>query len=84
LADGCYDNRSVLVTVSDEKCREVVRSVFERFNLPVKHHSDNHTLLANSQPLKEVMELFGINGDAYTKRIPEWMYAANEEQRYAF
>jgi type IV secretory pathway ATPase VirB11/archaellum biosynthesis ATPase len=84
LADGCYDNRSVLVTVSDEKCREVVRSVFERFNLPVKHHSDNHTLLANSQPLKEVMDLFGINGDAYTKRIPEWMYAANEEQRYAF
>ncbi|MFB6209637.1 MAG: ATPase, T2SS/T4P/T4SS family [Candidatus Nanohaloarchaea archaeon] len=84
MADGCYDNRSVLVTVSDEECRRVVRQVFERFGLPVKIHSDEHTLVANSQPLKEVMKLFGFEGDAYSKRVPEWIFSAEENQRHAF
>ncbi|MFB6145987.1 MAG: ATPase, T2SS/T4P/T4SS family [Candidatus Nanohaloarchaea archaeon] len=84
MADGCYDSRSVLVTVSDEKCRSVVRQVFRRFDLPVKNHSDGHTLLANSQPLKEVMTVFGFEGDAYTKRVPEWMYSGLNHQRHGF
>ncbi|MFB6180572.1 MAG: ATPase, T2SS/T4P/T4SS family [Candidatus Nanohalobium sp.] len=84
MADGCYDNRSVLITVSDEKCREVVRNVFERFNLPVKLHSDDHTLMANSKPLKEVMQEFGFTGNAYTKRVPEWIFSASDKQRHAF
>ncbi|MFB6100355.1 MAG: LAGLIDADG family homing endonuclease [Candidatus Nanohalobium sp.] len=84
MADGCYDNRSVLVTVSDERCQEVVREVFERFGLPVKLHSDEHSLMANSQPLKEVMQKHGFTGDAYSKRIPEWIFSASEEQRHAF
>lgn len=84
MADGCYDNRSVLVTVSNEDCREVVKEIFERFDLPVKHHSDEHSLLANSQPLKEVMQKFGFEGDAYSKRVPEWMFSAEDDQRHAF
>ncbi|MFB6147974.1 MAG: LAGLIDADG family homing endonuclease, partial [Candidatus Nanohaloarchaea archaeon] len=84
MADGCYDNRSVLVTVSDGAAREVVSNVFERFDLPVKQHSDGHTLLANSQPLKEVMEKYGFEGDAHTKRIPEWLFSASDEQRHSF
>ena len=84
MADGCYDKRSVLVTVSNEDCRKVVRKVFERFDLPVKHHSDEHSLMANSQPLKEVMQKFGFKGDAYSKRVPEWMFSAEDKQRHAF
>ncbi|MFB6208365.1 MAG: ATPase, T2SS/T4P/T4SS family [Candidatus Nanohaloarchaea archaeon] len=84
MADGCYDNRSVLVTVSDEKCREVVRNVFNKFGIPAKEHSDGHTLMGNSQPLKEVMQLYGLEGDAHTKRVPDWIFSSSEEQRHAF
>lgn len=84
MADGCYDNRSVLITASNERCREVVKDIFERFNLPVKHHSDEHSLLANSQPLKEIMKLYGFKGNAHTKRVPEWIFSASDDQRHAF
>ncbi|MFO7793945.1 MAG: ATPase, T2SS/T4P/T4SS family [Candidatus Nanohaloarchaea archaeon] len=84
VADGCYDNRSVIITVSNEDCREVVKTIFKRLNLPVKRHSDEHSLLANSQPLKEIMETFGFTGDAYSKRIPQWLFSADKNQRRAF
>ncbi|MDY6788754.1 MAG: ATPase, T2SS/T4P/T4SS family [Candidatus Nanohaloarchaea archaeon] len=84
MADGCYDNRSVLVTVSDEKCREVVRNIFGKLGLPIKHHSDGHTLMANSTVLKEIMRLLGFEGDAYSKRIPGWIFSAAHDQRCAF
>ena len=84
MADGCYDNRSVIITVSNEDCREVVKTIFERLNLPVKRHSDEHSLLANSQPLKEIMEIFGFTGDAYSKRVPQWLFSADKNQRRAF
>ena len=84
MADGCYDNRSVLVTASNESCRDVVRGIFKRFNLPVKEHSDEHSLMANSQPLKEVMRVFGFAGDAYSKRVPDWLFSAEGRQRHSF
>ncbi|MFB6175466.1 MAG: ATPase, T2SS/T4P/T4SS family, partial [Candidatus Nanohalobium sp.] len=84
IADGCYDNRSVLVTVSDERCQEVVKEVFNRLDLPVKLRSEEHTLLANSKPLKEVMQEYGFTGDAYSKRVPEWIFSASDKQRHAF
>ena len=84
MADGCYDNRSVLITVSNEECREIVKKIFQRFDLPVKHHSDEHTLLANSQPLKEIMQEHGFTGDAHSKRVPEWVFSASDKQRHAF
>jgi len=84
MADGCYDNRSVLITISNEECREIIKDIFGRFNLPLKHHSDQHTLMANSKPLKEIMQKHGFTGDAYSKRIPEWIFSASDEQRHAF
>nr|EGQ40722.1 MAG: type II/IV secretion system protein [Candidatus Nanosalinarum sp. J07AB56] len=84
MADGCYDSRSVLVTVSNQECREVVRAVHNRFGIETKHHSDGHTLIANCQPLKEVMKEHELEHGSHEKRVPEWVYSSSQDQRTAF
>jgi type IV secretory pathway ATPase VirB11/archaellum biosynthesis ATPase/intein/homing endonuclease len=75
LADGCYDNNSVIVSVQEEENRNVVRNVAEKFGIPVKMHSDKFSLMLNSVLLKEIMQkVLELNGDSYTKKIPDWIF----------
>jgi type IV secretory pathway ATPase VirB11/archaellum biosynthesis ATPase len=81
LADGCYDSNSVIVSVTDNETREVVRNVAKRFGISVKMHSDEFSLILNSKVLKSVMkDVLKLEGNAYTKRIPTWIFDLSKEQ----
>src|SRR3989344_4163214 len=81
LADGCYDRDSVIVSVQEEENRNVVRKIAEKFNLNVKIHSDSFSLMLNSGLLKQAMKnVFEMNGNSYTKKIPSWCYNLSDRQ----
>lgn len=80
LADGCYDKKSVIISVVDEGSRTCVRKIAEEFGINVKMHSDGISLMLNSSTLKRLMEILGFKGDAYTKKVPGWVYSLDKEK----
>lgn len=81
IADGCYDRNSVIMSVSSEEEQALVKRIAERFNLPVKKHSDNFSLMLNSKTLKYIMyDLLKLRGNAYTKRMPSWVFELGKKQ----
>ncbi|HDM05779.1 MAG TPA: hypothetical protein ENG34_00690, partial [Candidatus Aenigmarchaeota archaeon] len=81
LADGCYDKRSVIISVVDEDTREIVKKVGEMFGIRVRTHSDGYSLMLDSKILKVVMErVLELRGDAYTKKIPDWVFSLSKKQ----
>ncbi|MBI2084959.1 MAG: Flp pilus assembly complex ATPase component TadA [Candidatus Aenigmarchaeota archaeon] len=82
LADGCYDKNSVLISAAnDAECKYSIEQAASQLGLDCKYHSDGITYMINSTVLKKVMEnILGIRGDAYTKRVPDWVYNLGIEQ----
>ena len=81
LADGCYDKNSVIVSVMEEENKEVVRRIASRFNTEAKLHSDKFSSMINSVLLKDIMQnILELNGDAYSKKIPSWVYNLSDKQ----
>lgn len=80
LADGCYDRNSVIISVDDKESRGVVRHVGKMFGLETKMHSDGLSLMLNSKALKLAMKALGFEGDAFTKRIPDFVYDLSSRQ----
>ncbi|MBI2660398.1 Flp pilus assembly complex ATPase component TadA, partial [Candidatus Woesearchaeota archaeon] len=81
IADGCYDKNSVIISCNDAEDREIFDDVAKVFNLKRKIHSDKVSYMINSKPLKILMkECLNLDGNAYTKRIPEWVFNLSKEQ----
>ena len=81
LADGCYDKRSVIISVMEKENKALVRRIASRFNTEVKMHTDGFSSMINSTILKEFMsKILELNGNAYTKHIPSWAYNLSNEQ----
>jgi type IV secretory pathway ATPase VirB11/archaellum biosynthesis ATPase/intein/homing endonuclease len=80
LADGCYDKNSVIISAEEEE-QKIIHKIAEKFNLTTKKHSDQFSLMLNSKTLKFYMQdILELKGDAYTKRIPGWVYNLSKEQ----
>lgn len=85
IADGCYDKNSIIISCNDVEDREVVARVAKSFGLKIKMHSDGISYIINSKTLKIVMQEFlGFTGNAFTKRIPVWIFNTDKRQRGAF
>jgi type IV secretory pathway ATPase VirB11/archaellum biosynthesis ATPase/intein/homing endonuclease len=83
LADGCYDRYSVLISSSDiaDECSSLIFRIAERFNIGFRIHHDKHTIVLHSVILKKVMkDVLGLSGNAYTKRIPDWVFNLSKHQ----
>jgi len=81
LADGCYDQRSVIVSVEEKENKEAVKKIAKRFGFSMKIHSDKFSSMINSSLLREIMQkLLGLNGNSYTKELPEWAYNLSDKQ----
>jgi len=81
LADGCYDKNAVILSVTDEPTREIVKNVANKLGLKTRMHSDGFSLVICSSSLKLLMQkIFKLEGNAYTKRIPEWIFSLSKEQ----
>jgi len=81
IADGCYDKNSIIISCNDPEDRAIFDNVARALNLKRKMHSDGISYMLNSKPLKIMMkECLSLDGNAYTKRIPEWVYNLSKEQ----
>jgi type IV secretory pathway ATPase VirB11/archaellum biosynthesis ATPase/intein/homing endonuclease len=81
LADGCYDRNSVIVSAQEEEIRDVVRKVAKGFGLEARMHSDKFSLMMHSNTLKYIMKnVLELAGDAFTKRIPSWIFNLSKKQ----
>ncbi|MFQ6009527.1 MAG: ATPase, T2SS/T4P/T4SS family [Candidatus Aenigmatarchaeota archaeon] len=84
LADGCYDRSSVIISATDTETRKMVRRVAKKLGLRARLHSDKWSLMLNSLVLKRIMmEVLELKGNAYTKRIPGWVYGLSKSQKAA-
>jgi len=80
LADGCYDKKSVILSV-DGDLQKVVYNIGKRYGIPIKMHTDDFSLMLNSVTLKFLMkDIFELTGDAYTKEMPRFIYNLSKEQ----
>jgi len=84
LADGCYDGGNVIISVVDEESRKIVRKVAEKFSLNTRMHSDGFSLIIGSQILSLMMKNLGFTGDAYTKKVPDFIYSLSPKEIAAF
>lgn len=81
LADGCYDKNSVIISSFEEESNEITRRFASNYGLSTNLHSDGGSLMINSQALKFVFnEILGLKGNAYTKRIPSWVFSLSKQQ----
>ena len=81
IADGCYDTRSIILSVVEEENREIAYEISKKYKFNTKLHSDTFSLMLNSATLKEIMRnILDLKGNAYTKRVPEWIFNLSKEQ----
>ncbi len=81
LADGCYDQNSVLLSVGSKEEIEVVQSIAKRFGFGTHYHSDAFTLMIHSGTMKFLLrDVLELKGDAYTKRVPSWVFNLSNKQ----
>ncbi|MBI2670976.1 Flp pilus assembly complex ATPase component TadA [Candidatus Woesearchaeota archaeon] len=81
LADGCYDKKSVILSVAEPENKEIFIKLAIRFGFNLKKHSDKFSIILNSSTLKEIlMNVFNLKGNAYTKRIPGWAFTLSKNQ----
>jgi len=82
IADGCYDKNSVIMSVSSKEEQTLVKRIAKRFNLTTKIHSDKFSLMINSKTFRYIMhDLLELNGNAYTKKLPEWVFSLSNKQK---
>ncbi|MDI6806803.1 MAG: LAGLIDADG family homing endonuclease, partial [Candidatus Aenigmarchaeota archaeon] len=85
IADGSYDKNSIIFSVVSKEERDLVEKITKRFNLGCKKHSDGVSLMINSELLKDIFTgVLGLKGNAYTKRIPEWVFNLHENEIKGF
>ena len=82
LADGCYDgNYATILSVDDEESRAVVRRVAESLGLKARFHSDGVSLIISNKNLNWMLRnVFRLNGDSYSKKLPDWVFQLSKHQ----
>ena len=81
IADGCYDKNSIIMSVSSKEEQDLVNKIANRFKFSTKIHSDNFSLMIHSGSLKYLLrEILSLKGNAYTKRIPQWVFDLSLKQ----
>ncbi len=86
LADGCYDGKyGIVVSVGDEPSKQLLQRVSKGLGLTPRLHSDQFSTIISNENLvwfwKKVLKL---NGNAYTKEFPQWIFNANKAQQGQF
>ncbi len=82
LADGCYDKNSIIFSVSTNEERNVIKRFAKKWGIKPKiHSSDGISTLLHSKTLKFLFrEILEFKGNAFTKRVPSWIYNLSKAQ----
>ncbi|MFH0970401.1 MAG: ATPase, T2SS/T4P/T4SS family [Candidatus Diapherotrites archaeon] len=86
LADGCYDTRyGMIVSVGDEPSKQLLERFAERLGLTTREHSDGFsTIISNTNLVWFWKNVMKLNGNAYTKEFPQWIFNASKSQQGRF
>jgi myo-inositol-1-phosphate synthase/intein/homing endonuclease len=85
LADGSFDRNgssNLEIAVGNEpECLEVLNRWAAGFNLKCQRRGrDGVSVRIRSKTLAFIMrEVFGLSGNCYTKRVPDWVFDLSEE-----
>ncbi|MFA4855664.1 MAG: ATPase, T2SS/T4P/T4SS family [archaeon] len=84
LADGCYDGKYGVI-ISEPKCIGLIESVAGKMGgLKVRLHSDDFSQIISNTNLNFFMKkILGLNGNAYTKDFPDWVFRLSKKQTAA-
>ena len=86
LADGSFDrsgSSNLEIAVGDEpECLDVINQWVGEFNIRCKRRGKGGvSIRIHSKTLAFIArEVFGLSGDCYTKRVPEWIFNLSEKQ----
>ena len=81
IADGCYDAKSIIFSVSSKEEQKLVKDIAKEFNISPKIHSDRFSMIIHSRTLRWVfIEIFKLIGNAYTKQLPAWLFSLSKKQ----
>ncbi len=81
LADGSYDKNSIIFSVANEQCNNIVQRVAAQLGTQAHFHSDGVSLMIHSAAFKRFFEkVLHLQGNAYTKDIPSWVYGLEREK----
>ena len=81
LADGCYDGKYGVI-ISEPNCIDLIKIVAEKIGgLKVRLHSDGFSQIISNTNLNFFMKkILCLNGNAYTKDFPEWVFRLSKKQ----
>ncbi len=80
LADGSYDNKHAVI-ISTPDCKEEISRFAKSFGLNVKNHSDGFSYIISGVSLVFFFKtILGLEGNAYTKKFPPWVYSLSKDQ----
>jgi myo-inositol-1-phosphate synthase/intein/homing endonuclease len=86
LADGSYDrssNSNLEIAVGNEpECLDVIDRWAQTFNIRWKRRGkDGVAVRILSKTLGTIFKkVFGLSGDCYSKRVPDWVFSLSERQ----
>lgn len=85
LADGNYDrigsSNIELAIGNDQECLNVLENTLNGFQISYAIKKNNVGVRVNSKTLGAIFrEILDLRGDAYSKRVPEWVFGLSEEQ----
>ncbi len=82
LADGSYDKNSTIFSVIKYVCNSYVHSISNDIcNTTPKLHSDGLSLMIHSTAFKHFFKhVLCLDGNAYTKRVPAWVFSLPEKE----
>lgn len=83
LGDGFIDTKSnkmnIAINQTDDLRETLIKTVEKNFNYDIKDRQERYVEIY-SKPLCETFVKIGFGGDAFTKKIPSWVFELPEEQ----
>lgn len=85
IADGNYDREGSsnieIACGAEPECMYLIDSLTDRFNIGYSVRNDGISVRIHSKILSKIFKLaIGLGGNAYTKRIPEWIFNLSDRQ----
>jgi glycosyltransferase involved in cell wall biosynthesis len=85
LADGCYDIAGVKFypgyVAEEREIRQVLQKVARQYNAKfIEYPSNPLACEISSKEFKQMMVDLGFNGDACSKRVPDWVFSLSDRQ----
>ncbi|MFH1107118.1 MAG: ATPase, T2SS/T4P/T4SS family [Candidatus Micrarchaeota archaeon] len=82
LADGCYDGKyGVVISAGEPEEVGVIDSVAGQFGLGGRLCTDGYSrIISNTGLVWALKNVFGLQGDSFTKKIPQWVAGLSDDQ----